>query len=112
MSEDAFLIAKTSMLAMTGMLSPDSSRRAIARMSGLESERSFWNVLMESSARSGSCSAYRKRYMYTSLRISRFGAATFLTTCAKYSEALRPFEMSCGRRQYDAICAGSLYTKR
>lgn len=34
--------------------------------------------------------------MYTSLRISRLCEATFLTTCAKNSETLRPLEMSYG----------------
>jgi hypothetical protein len=32
--------------------------------------------------------------MYTSFRTSRFGDATFLTTWAKYSETLRPFEIN------------------
>lgn len=32
--------------------------------------------------------------MYTSFRISRFWEATFLTTWAKYSETLRPFDIS------------------
>ena len=52
-----FLIARTTRLPIMGTLIPLRTRRAIARMRGLLSERSFWKVLMERRARSGSCSA-------------------------------------------------------
>ena len=57
MSAAHFLMASITMLPIIGTLIPERTRRAMARIRGLGSERSFWKVLMERSARSGSCSA-------------------------------------------------------
>ena len=59
-SAQHFLMAKTTIDDIRGTLMLDSTLRAIARISGLLSVRSFWNVLIESKARSGSDSAYRR----------------------------------------------------
>ena len=84
-----------------GTLIPESTRKAMARIKGLGSVRSFWNVFIDNKARSGSCSAYRRRYMYTSFLISRLRDATFFTTWAKNSETLRPFEIICADSKYN-----------
>ena len=49
------------LLPIMRTLMPDRTRRAMVRMRGLGSERSFWKVLMERRARSGSDSAWRRR---------------------------------------------------
>ena len=94
-----FLMAISTTLPIMGTLIPPSTLSDMLLMSGFGSLRSFWNVLIERRARSGSASAYRRMKMYTSFRSSREGEDTFLTTTAKKEDTSWDLEMSCREQE-------------
>mmetsp|Transcript_36337 Transcript_36337/g.95203 ORF Transcript_36337/g.95203 Transcript_36337/m.95203 type:complete len:279 (-) Transcript_36337:60-896(-) len=107
-STAAWLTAICTMGMMTSTRIDERTRRALARISWFGSFSPFWKLEIESSAMSGSSSAYRTTYWYTSFRSSTDLATTFLTTVGKRSERSSPIAISLITSRISfSFCLGS-----